>query len=110
MACPRSSARYWRSAFTLIELLVVIAVIGVWVGLLRPAGNRWRKRANRIRCANTLKQIGGAIHNFHSPYERLPPAGIGGDGEATWALVILPFLEQANLYNQWNLSLEYSYY
>src|SRR5262249_21054333 len=110
MAYPRSIARDQRRPFTPAELLVLTAIIAVLVGLLLPAVQASREAANRIRCANNLKQIGVAIHNFHDTYGRLPPAGIGGDGEATWAVLILPFLEQANLYNQWNLSLEYNYY
>src|SRR5262245_778218 len=99
-----------RRGFTLIELLVVIAIIAVLVGLLLPAVQASREAASRLRCANNLKQIGVAVHNFHDTYSQLPPAGIGGDGEATWAVFILSFLEQANLYNQCNLSLEYNYY
>jgi prepilin-type N-terminal cleavage/methylation domain-containing protein len=110
MAFPRFIARDQRSAFTLIELLVVIAVIALLIALLLPAVQASREAARRIQCANNLKQIGVAIHNFHDTYVQLPPAGIGADGEATWAVLILPYMEQMNLYNQWNLSLEYNYY
>src|SRR5262249_3854940 len=64
---------------------------------------RVREAANRSKCANNLKQIGLAFHNYHDTYNSLPPARLDYDGGVTWAVIILPYIEQENFYNQWDL-------
>jgi prepilin-type N-terminal cleavage/methylation domain-containing protein len=90
-----------RRAFTLVELLVVISIIAVLIGLLLPAVQRVREAANRIKCANNMKQIGLAMHNYEALNETLPPSRIKGEGPS-WAWLILPGLEQDNLYALWD--------
>src|SRR5262245_12442198 len=98
---PFSRARS-RSGFTLIELLVVIAIIAILIGLLVPAVQQVRESANRSTCANNLKQMGVAIHTYHDTYRSIPYSR--RDPGDTWAVLLLPFLEQQPLYNQWNRS------
>ncbi|QDS95073.1 hypothetical protein FF011L_38570 [Roseimaritima multifibrata] len=110
-----------RSGFTLVELLVVIAIIGVLVGLLLPAVQAAREAARRMSCSNNLKQFGIALHNYHDTFKVLPPGAIwkrepsgaslttlppenardAGWG-ATWLVMILPFMEQQNLADQYD--------
>jgi prepilin-type N-terminal cleavage/methylation domain-containing protein len=105
----------WRgkSGFTLVELLVVIAIIGVLVALLLPAVQAAREAARRSQCANHLKQLGLGAQNFHDTRHFLPPSRLGNNPNnanvnwVTWAVIIMPFVEQGNLYERWNLQLGY---
>ncbi len=103
---PHLSSR--RLGFTLIELLVVIAIIGVLVALLLPAVQAARESARRMQCSNNLRQIGIATHTFHDSLGFLPPAFIGDNsdtphGWATWAALILPYIDGSNQYALWDV-------
>jgi prepilin-type N-terminal cleavage/methylation domain-containing protein len=95
-----------RGGFTLIELLVVIAIIALLIGLILPAVQQARESASRISCANNLKQIALAMQHYHLVYEHLPPRCVSDSG-ATWLVLILPYVEQDNLYSRWDLARRY---
>ncbi len=87
-----------KRGFTLIELLVVIAIIAILIALLLPAVQQAREAARRIQCKNNLKQMGLALHNYHDVHSRFPMGFIKQHGTA-WSAMILPQLDQTNLYN-----------
>lgn len=102
--------RRGRCGFTLVELLVVIAIIGTLIALLLPAVQAAREAARRSQCANNLKQVGLALHNYHDVVNTFPPLLVqigylnnapvtGSLYHHTWLTKILPYLEQTAIYN-----------
>ena len=110
-----------RKAFTLVELLVVIAIIGILIALLLPAVQAAREAARRMQCAGNYKQVGVALHNYHSSHNTFPPgmivwtsstpAACGGPGSSSayyagwsWGAFCLPFMEQDDAYEMIDFS------
>lgn len=111
-----------RHGFTLVELLVVIAIIALLIALLMPAVQSARESARRIQCANNLKQLGMALQSYHQSKGEFPEGSVSQQATSfnpwndasdtsgaglhgtSWMLAVLPQLEQANLFNQWNFS------
>ncbi|MHC5541821.1 DUF1559 family PulG-like putative transporter, partial [Singulisphaera rosea] len=114
----RSSLDRQRRGFTLIELLVVIAIIAVLIALLLPAVQAAREAARRAQCTNNLKQIGIALHSYHDQSGSFPLGGVnlgkssqgwnGTSNSLSWRALILPQLEQNNIYNALNLGVTMS--
>jgi prepilin-type N-terminal cleavage/methylation domain-containing protein len=102
-----------HAGFTLVELLVVIAIIGILVALLLPAVQSAREAARAMQCRNNLKQLALALHNYHDAHKTFPPSvqfAFGQDPAASvdyrtnWVIKILPFLEEQNTYNLFDLT------
>ena len=110
-----------HQAFTLVELLVVITIIGILIALLLPAVQAAREAARRVQCCNQFKQVGLALHNYHSVYECFPPGNTQWNGYVStaecgefpgtqyycgfgWAALILPFHEGENLFDTFDFS------
>jgi len=101
--------------FTLIELLVVIAIIAILIALLLPAVQQAREAARRSQCKNNLKQLGLAMHNYHDTHSifpigayhgsSVPSAAAGYNVRHTWLTMLLPFIDQAPLYNRLDFTL-----
>jgi prepilin-type N-terminal cleavage/methylation domain-containing protein/prepilin-type processing-associated H-X9-DG protein len=93
-----------RQAFTLVEVLVTIAIIGILAALLIPAVQQARENARSAQCKNNLRQIGVALHNYHGSFNSFPAGCVGQPGDPVniqgwgWAAMLLPYLEQASLY------------
>ncbi len=105
-----------RRAFTLIELLVVVAILAALLALLLPAVQQARESARRTQCRNNLRQLGLALHNYHDQASVFPPGYVSANTDPArivtapryqgwgWNMMILPHLDQASLYNQFNFS------
>lgn len=91
-----------RAGFTLIELLVVIAIIAILIALLLSAVQYVRETANRMTCANNLKQISLALHNHHDVHKAFPPATTTIPKLHGWGSSLLPYIEQVGLYRNYN--------
>ena len=117
-----SVARGRRRAFTLVELLVVITIIGILVSLLLPAVQSAREAARRAQCSNNIRQLGLALHEYHTAFGKFPPSSVWRNNGVfdvsqidsvadnpnlyeNWVILILPQLDATNLRQAFNLSL-----
>jgi len=112
------SKRHAPRGFTLIELLVVIAIIAILISLLLPAVQQAREAARRTQCKNNLKQLGLALHNYHDIHNVFPsgytargvvssdPAAVETGPGFAWGTMLLPMMDQGNLYESLDFSLD----
>ncbi len=119
MAAHRSRSR--KTGFTLVELLVVIAIIGILVALLLPAVQFARESARRTQCSNNMRQIGASMHLHHDTMRHLPPGALDAANlndayrrynvpagvEHGWAIFIMPYMEQEQLWNMYKLQFDW---
>lgn len=95
------SSRSPRGGFSMIEMLVVLAIIIILAGLLTSAIQQARESANRVQCANNLKQIGLATNLYYDHHKVLPPSRVALAEGPSWAWLLLPNMEQQALFDQW---------
>src|SRR6476469_523129 len=111
--------KFSMRGFTLVELLVVIAIIGVLVALLLPAVQAAREAARRMQCANNLRQLGLACHNFVDTRGMIPPTRTASGGFPPlnipakayhgWTVWLLPYIEQGAVANNYNVHLHFAH-
>jgi len=99
-----------KSGFTLVELLVVIAIIGVLVAMLLPAVQAAREAARRMSCANNIRQLALAMHNYESANQKFPPSLFIGENQYRWSALarILPYVEGGTIGNKIDFSADYN--
>ncbi len=88
-----------RNGLTWVEALVVLLILGFTIVLLLPVSGRAREAARRSACANNLKQLVLAVHNYHDAHNHLVPVAAGGEGSMSWMVLLMPYMEQQRAYN-----------
>jgi len=119
---PRPQASSPRPGFTLVELLVVITIIGILMSLLLPAVQSARESAHVLQCQNNLKQLGLALQSYHEQNQQFPPSSVWKDSNGNlslasindgnnagglrenWVIIILPYIDQKNLFKSFDLT------